>query len=93
MRSRPVLSEPTVFRPRPTRNSRNQGYAMVDQHFFADHALQPDGSPAAQVYTGLRTALKLHGEDPAAAKTVYGPIATWDTSQVSSEGGGRGPLL
>ena len=33
---------------------------------------------------GIRTAVELWCEDPAAAKAQYGPIASWNTSEVTS---------
>ena len=32
---------------------------------------------------GIRTALRVRFEDPAAAKAKYGPIASWDTSGIT----------
>ena len=32
---------------------------------------------------GIRTALRVRFEDPAAAKAKYGPIASWDTSDIT----------
>ena len=33
---------------------------------------------------GIRTAVEAWCKDPAAAKSRYGPIASWDTSEVRS---------
>ena len=33
---------------------------------------------------GIRTAVLAWCNDPAAAKQLYGPIASWDTSEVSA---------
>ena len=33
---------------------------------------------------GIRTAVELWCEDPAAAKQQYGPIASWDTSEITN---------
>ena len=36
---------------------------------------------------GIRTAVRVWFEDPAAAKAKYGPIASWDTSGITNMGG------
>ena len=36
---------------------------------------------------GIRTAVELWCRDPAAAKAQYGPIASWDTSEITNMGG------
>ena len=40
----------------------------------------------ARVEGGIYTAVELWCEDPAAAKQQYGPIASWDTSEITSMG-------
>ena len=35
---------------------------------------------------GIRTAVRVRFEDPAAAKAKYGPIASWDTSGITDIG-------
>ena len=35
---------------------------------------------------GIRTAVRVFSEDPAAAKARYGPIASWDVSEVTDLG-------
>ena len=51
---------------------------MRDEDFVFDEAqdnLDHDG--------GIRTAVRVWFEDPAAAKAKYGPIASWDTSEIT----------
>ena len=41
-------------------------------------------SYGARVEGGIRTAVQLWCRDPAAAKAQYGPIASWDTSEITN---------
>jgi surface protein len=50
---------------------RDECYVRYDHQHIRDH----DG--------GIRTAVGVWDEDPAAAKAKYGPIASWDTSGVT----------
>ena len=57
-----------------------QGYQMRDE------ALDEDGEEDLDNPDhdgGIRTALRVRFEDPAAAKAKYGPIASWDTSGIT----------
>ena len=52
---------------------------MKDEHYYNysyGHGLEG----------GIRTVVELWCEDPAAAKHQYGPIASWDTSEITSMG-------
>ena len=50
---------------------------MRDENYRATH-YNPDHDG------GIRTAVRVRFEDPAAAKAKYGPIASWDTSGVTN---------
>eukprot|EP00619_Florenciella_sp_RCC1007_P004526 CAMPEP_0205909030 /NCGR_PEP_ID=MMETSP1325-20131115/3597_1 /ASSEMBLY_ACC=CAM_ASM_000708 /TAXON_ID=236786 /ORGANISM="Florenciella sp., Strain RCC1007" /LENGTH=388 /DNA_ID=CAMNT_0053275291 /DNA_START=23 /DNA_END=1189 /DNA_ORIENTATION=+ len=58
-----------------------QGYKMKDQYvdpfkiWWGDEVVPEDG---------IRTAVWTWSTDPAAAKARYGPIASWDTSEITS---------
>ena len=54
-----------------------QGYKMLDEDSGAFCAGQ-------RLEGGIRTAVLAWCNDPAAAKQLYGPIASWDTSEVSA---------
>ena len=45
------------------------------------HAFREDG---VRMEGGIHTAVDLWCTDPAAAKAQYGPIASWDTSEITS---------
>ena len=45
------------------------------------HAFKYEG---ARLEGGIYTAVELWCRDPAAAKEQYGPIASWDTSEITS---------
>ena len=51
---------------------------MEDEEF---DALVDDGE---RMEGGIRTAVELWCTDPAAAKQQYGPIASWDTSEITN---------
>jgi surface protein len=53
-----------------------QGYRMRDEGYGEDWR-NPDHDG------GIRTAVNAWGADPAAAKARYGPIASWDVSEVT----------
>ena len=49
-----------------------------------DEAFVPFFHHGQRLEGGIRTAVELWCEDPAAAKAQYGPIASWDTSQITN---------
>jgi surface protein len=55
-----------------------QGYKMRNEKYDDDgNIINPDHDG------GIRTAARVWYEDPAAAKARYGPIASWDVSEVT----------
>ena len=49
---------------------------MKDENYFSFRTQRLEG--------GIRTAVELWCTDPAAAKAQYGPIALWDTSEITN---------
>ena len=49
-----------------------------------DEELTPFYRDGERMEGGIRTAVELWCTDPAAAKAQYGPIASWDTSEITS---------
>ena len=56
-----------------------QGYQMRDERY-----VKARDNPDNDHDGGIRTAVRVWFEDPAAAKAKYGPIASWDTSDITN---------
>ena len=70
-----ILSPPPPLAPAA---NHRQGYKMKDE---ALEALRNGGE---RLEGGIRTAVELWCTDPAAAKQQYGPIASWNTSEITN---------
>ena len=69
-----------------TATAAAQGYKMRDETLYMWYHLVPSLRPAynSDHDGGIRTAVRVWFEDPAAAKAKYGPIASWDTSGITN---------